>query len=276
MKNNNYIYLALFLLLLVVVGYNVVNKEKAVDNNIAISVNDTVEEKLAFEFEEKSFDFGIIKQSGGKVSHDFEFVYKGEDPIKITGVPTSCACTSAKVSPTNLMPGDTGAVTIVFNPNLHAEPDGKFFKTAFLLTEPALSEEVELKMWAEIDLDLGEQAFELKSDHDDSEEESAQTNYTPVTAERLSEMLKQKDFTFIDVHIPEQEHIAGTDLFIPYNEIEHYEDSLPKNKDAKIVVYCGSGSMSRAASYVLAEHGYTNIYDLIGGKVAYDDFIDNR
>ena len=46
--------------------------------------------------------------------------------------------------------------------------------------------------------------------------------------------------------------------------------NLPKDKDAKIVLYCRSGGMSRAAAYELAEEGYTNVYDLVGGKNAYD------
>jgi len=66
-------------------------------------------------------------------------------------------------------------------------------------------------------------------------------------------MVKDKNFFLVDTHIPEQEHILGTDAFIPYNEIENNIDSLPENKNAKIVVYCRSGSMSRAAAYTLAE-----------------------
>jgi rhodanese-related sulfurtransferase len=86
-------------------------------------------------------------------------------------------------------------------------------------------------------------------------------------------MLKNKDFALVDVHIPEQEHIAGTDLITPYDEIEDSISLFPHDKNAKIVLYCRSGSMSRAAAYTLAEHGYTNIYDLSGGKNAYDTYV---
>lgn len=252
--------------------YSVVNKEGFIQKD---SLN--IEKNIGLVFDEESFDFGVIKQSGGKVSHDFSFTYQGDNPIKITGVPTSCACTSATVSPTNLNPGDSGVLTIKFNPNLHAEPEGKFFKTALILSEPELNNSPEIKIWVEIDLDLGEEAFELKSSHDDDEEDEEETSiYKPIMAEKFDEMLQQKDFVLIDVHIPEQEHIAGTDLLIPYNQIEDYEDQLPKDKDAKIVLYCRSGGMSRAAAYILEEHGYTNIYDLVGGKNAYDDFLKTK
>ena len=251
-------------------------------NNFNLQEKDTSRKETekatpALVFSEMTFDFGVIKQSGGKVSHDFEFTYSGVEPIKITSIPTSCACISAKVSPINLNPGESGVVSLVFNPNLHAEPEGKFFKTAIVLTEPELKESIELKIWTEIDLDLGEQAFELKSDHDNDEEgEEELSGYNPITAEKFDGMLQKKDFVLIDVHIPEQDHINGTDLFIPYNDIENFKDQLPKNKNEKIVVYCRSGSMSRAASYILAEHGYNNIYDLIGGKNAYVEFLKTK
>ncbi len=226
-----------------------------------------------FAFAETSYDFGTIKQSGGKVSHDFAFVYNGDEPLKITGVPTSCACTSAKVTPTTLQPGDTGVLTVTFNPNLHEEPTGKFFKTVSLLTEPALAEMPEVKIWTEIDLDLGAEAFELKSTHDESEEEEhEEPEYSSITPEVFASMLQQKDFVLIDTHIPEQQHIEGTDAFIPYDTILESAE-LPTDKNTKIVLYCRSGSMSRAAAYQLAEEGYSNVYDLVGGKIAYDDFI---
>lgn len=152
---------------------------------------------------------------------------------------------------------------VTFNPNLHAEPEGKFFKTVSILTEPKLDELPEVKIWVEIDLDLGSEAFELQSDHDDDEEEHAQGNYTSITPQEFERISVTEDFFLVDTHIPEQDHITGTDIFIPFNEIEQNLDLLPTDKNAKIVLYCRSGSMSRAAAYTLIEHGYTNIYDLV-------------
>jgi len=233
----------------------------------------------AFNFEEVSYDFAVIKQSGGNVTHDFAFTYVGENPITITGVPTSCACTSATVNKTKFNTGDRGVLTVRFNPNLHAEPDGKFFKTISLLTDPKIESSVEVKIWAEIDLDLGADKYELgQTDHeeeDEAEEEHALTAYQSITAEKFSDMLQEKDFTLIDVHIPEQEHIAGTDEFIPYTMIEG-NNKLPQDKHAKIVLYCRSGGMSRAAAYALVEQGYDNVYDLSGGKNAYDAFVNQH
>ena len=124
-----------------------------------------------FHFDETSYDFGIIKQSAGKVQKGFPFTYTGKDPITITSLPTSCACTVAQVSTSHLTTGQTGTVLIIFNPNLHAEPKGKFFKSVLLLTNPALPTPPELKIRVEIDLDLWTGAFELTGTHDDEGEE---------------------------------------------------------------------------------------------------------
>lgn len=94
--------------------------------------------------------------------------------------------------------------------------------------------------------------------------------FQDITASELKAALKEKDFFLLDVHIPEQKHIEGTDAFIPYNEIEKYIEKLPKNKNTKIVVYCRTGSMSAAASKTLLRLGYKDIYNLIGGIEAWE------
>ena len=122
-----------------------------------------------FVFEEDQYDFGIIKQSGGIKSYEFAFQYQGEQPIKITAVPTSCACTSAEISKKDFKKGDKGTLTVNFDPNLHREPKGKFFKTVSILSDPVLEEQPEIKIWVELDLDLGPEAYKLQDSHNDKE-----------------------------------------------------------------------------------------------------------
>jgi len=100
-------------------------------------------------------------------------------------------------------------------------------------------------------------------------EGSAGSNPTLITVEELNTMLENKDFILINVHIPYQGEIPGTDMHIPYNEIEKHTDQLPQDKDAKIVLYCRSGPMSAAASKTLVEMGYTNVIDVQGGMNAW-------
>lgn len=102
--------------------------------------------------------------------------------------------------------------------------------------------------------------------------EAARTSsaaFRSISVGELSEMLAAKDFTLIDVHIPEQVHIPGTDYLIPYNEMDALAAALP-DKDAKVVLYCRSGGMSKMAARALAARGYTNVYELDGGMIAWE------
>jgi len=95
-------------------------------------------------------------------------------------------------------------------------------------------------------------------------------SYMDIDAAGLQTMLSNKDFTFVNVHIPFEGDIAKTDLSIPYNEIDKHLDLLPAAKDAKIVLYCRSGRMSAIAAETLVGLGYTNVWNLKGGMVAWE------
>ena len=93
------------------------------------------------------------------------------------------------------------------------------------------------------------------------------TGYKDITSEELNNLMNEQDIFLVDVHIPEQKHIKGTDAFIPYNEIEQNTGRLPKDKNAKIALYCRSGSMSKTAAETLAKLGYKNVYNHLGGTI---------
>jgi len=95
-------------------------------------------------------------------------------------------------------------------------------------------------------------------------------SYTDVSVAELQTMLVNKDFTFVNVHIPFEGNIAQTDLSIPYDQIDQNLDKLPSDKNAKIVLYCRSGRMSAIAAQTLISLGYTNIWNLSGGMVAWE------
>ncbi|OGN94167.1 MAG: hypothetical protein A2Y88_04025 [Chloroflexi bacterium RBG_13_48_10] len=93
--------------------------------------------------------------------------------------------------------------------------------------------------------------------------------YTDVSVAELQTMLENKDFTFINVHVPFEGDIPGTDLSIPYDQIEQNLDKLP-DKNAKLVLYCRSDRMSNIAAKTLVGLGYTNIWNLDGGMVDWE------
>ncbi len=90
-----------------------------------------------------------------------------------------------------------------------------------------------------------------------------------ITPEELRQAMQSNDVLLIDVHTPEQQHIKGTDLFIPYNKIEDYAKQLPEDKNTPIYLYCESGPMANAAARTLHDMGYNNLYNLEGGANAW-------
>jgi len=90
-----------------------------------------------------------------------------------------------------------------------------------------------------------------------------------LTPAELRQVMQNGDIFLVDVHTPQQEPIKGTDLVIPFNEIEKYQDKLPKDKNTPIYLYCKGGPMGNAASKTLHELGYLNLYNLEGGAMAW-------
>ena len=96
-------------------------------------------------------------------------------------------------------------------------------------------------------------------------------SYRVVNVQELQEMLKNKDFTLINVHIPWQGNIPNTDLQLPFDQINENLRELPSGKDAKIMVYCLTSGMAKVAVQSLLDLGYTNLWMLEGGTTAWEE-----
>ena len=88
-------------------------------------------------------------------------------------------------------------------------------------------------------------------------------------------MLDSKaDFQLIDVREPHEVDICniGGDL-IPMGEIPDNVDKIVKDKP--VVIYCRSGMRSgKMCAYLEQNFGFTNLYNLNGGILAWADRID--
>lgn len=83
------------------------------------------------------------------------------------------------------------------------------------------------------------------------------------------------DFQLIDVREQNEVDIAeiGGEL-IPMNTVPENVDKF--SKDKQVVVHCRSGARSgNVIQYLEQNHGYDNLYNLVGGILAYADEIDN-
>ena len=96
--------------------------------------------------------------------------------------------------------------------------------------------------------------------------------YYNINADELKTILNDKDFVFVNVHIPFEGNIADTDLSIPYDQITEPTNlaQLSADKNVKIVLYCRSGRMSAIAAEELVKLGYTDIWNLKGGMLEWE------
>ena len=73
----------------------------------------------------------------------------------------------------------------------------------------------------------------------------------------------------VDVRTPGEvaEGMADGAVNIPLQEISHRLSEIPKDRD--LLIYCRSGKRSMAASQFLIENGYTRVFNVLGGFLAY-------
>lgn len=96
-----------------------------------------------------------------------------------------------------------------------------------------------------------------------------------ITVQELKKMIDIKeDFQLIDVreeHEYETANING--LLIPMGEAMDRVDEI--SRDKKVVIHCRSGKRSATVIAALEQHhGFTNLYNLQGGILAWASEID--
>jgi len=105
MRNLKSLFIALIL-----TGGNVIAQEKPTLSNIGNENPNQAE----FKFDNEEFDFGSIVQ-GESVTHEFEFVNTGSEPLVITNAEGSCGCTVPIYSKEPIMKGKSGVIKVTFN-----------------------------------------------------------------------------------------------------------------------------------------------------------------
>lgn len=78
------------------------------------------------------------------------------------------------------------------------------------------------------------------------------------------------DTVTINVHVPFEGDIAGTDVWIPFDQVESQTAQLPQRRNTPLAVYCRTGRMSAVAVGTLSRLGYTDIVELAGGMQAWE------
>ena len=94
-----------------------------------------------------------------------------------------------------------------------------------------------------------------------------ESSYQQITQEAAKEMMDTQEVVILDVreqHEYDSGHIPGA-VLLPVGTItEDTAAAVIDNLDTVVLVYCRSGNRSKTASQVLADLGYTNIYEFGG------------
>ena len=96
-------------------------------------------------------------------------------------------------------------------------------------------------------------------------------SYVNVTPQELQSMLSDDDLLVVNVYAGDMGEIEDTDLFIPYDQIAGRVGELPSQRDSEIVLYCRSGRSSAIAATTLIGLGYTDVWNLDGGMIAWEE-----
>ena len=99
-----------------------------------------------------------------------------------------------------------------------------------------------------------------------------------ITTEELKQKLDNKeDFVFLDVR--EQSEYDNFNLgarLIPLNTLPGALNDLEPFKEKEIIIHCRSGARSGNAKNYLAQMGYKNVRNLLGGVLRWIDLYENK
>lgn len=97
-----------------------------------------------------------------------------------------------------------------------------------------------------------------------------------VTVKELKQLIDEgADFQLIDVREPNEFDFANLNgELIPLGTVPQNVDKF--SKDKQVIVHCRSGKRSGdAILYLEQNHGFDNLYNLVGGILAWSDEIDS-
>ena len=94
-----------------------------------------------------------------------------------------------------------------------------------------------------------------------------ENSYEQITPAEAKEIMDERDdYVILDVRTQEEfdeAHIDGA-ILIPDYEIADKAESILKDKNQLILVYCRSGRRSKLAAAALVKLGYTNVKEFGG------------
>ena len=98
------------------------------------------------------------------------------------------------------------------------------------------------------------------------------SNIASMTPNEAAKMFSEQKAIIVDVREDSEwkaQHIAGA-IHIPLAQVAGRLSELAQYKDRNVVVQCRSGKRSAKAASTLQDAGFTKVYNLTGGIIAWD------
>ncbi|MCB9071744.1 MAG: DUF1573 domain-containing protein [Prevotellaceae bacterium] len=90
-------------------------KKLALFSMLFVALSVMAQEKPVVEFNERTHDFGTVKEEEGKITTVFTFTNQFLAPLTIKSVRASCGCTTPNWSKEPVAPKGKGEITVTYN-----------------------------------------------------------------------------------------------------------------------------------------------------------------
>ena len=81
-----------------------------------VAFDASAKKQAQIKFSESTFDFGVIAEHGGPVSHTFNFTNTGDANLVILDAKADCGCTEPQYPEQPIAPGKSGKIKVTFKP----------------------------------------------------------------------------------------------------------------------------------------------------------------
>jgi len=105
----------------------------------------------------------------------------------------------------------------------------------------------------------------------DAADDMRSTPATSLAPAAFADAVSDAPTFVLNVHVPDEGSITGTDAAIPFDQVEARASELPPDRGTRLAIYCRTGRMSAEAAVTLRNLGYRNLVELRGGMNAWVD-----
>lgn len=91
----------------------------------------TAKQPSKIELSADEFDFGTIPNTG-PVSQAIQVHNAGGSKLEVTGISTSCGCTTAEIDKRSISPGERADLNVTYDPLAHDGATGEFVRLVYV------------------------------------------------------------------------------------------------------------------------------------------------